>query len=118
MSRRFRDRLIREKISKLERKLSGFDVPLVIVHLDYRSDSLNEAYQAGLAQLASTASRASTFCRSRAEIAGAVASAFHTVTSHYCLVLRLPDRHSKVVQVELENGGRTLTYRNRFVLDK
>jgi hypothetical protein len=118
MSRRFPEGLVREKISKLDRKLAASEAPLFVVHLRYRNDRLNEAYQTGLMQLASTTGGASLFCRSMMEIPGAVASIFRTVASHYSLVLRLPERSSRIVQVQVENGGHALTYRNRFVFEK
>lgn len=118
MSRRFPEGLVKEKISRLERKLSGFESPLFIVHLDYRSDRLNEAYQAGLLQLASAAGGHSAFCRSRQEIPEAIAGTLNRIASAYRVDIQLPERPSKVVQVQLESGKRTLVYRNRFVLEE
>ncbi len=54
LSWRFPEDLVREKIRKLEVTLAPLQAPLFVVHLDYRSDRLNEAYQAGLKQLAAT----------------------------------------------------------------
>jgi hypothetical protein len=116
MSRNFPEGLIREKISKLEAKLAGSEAPLFIVHVAYRSDRMNEAYQAGLLQLAATCGGSAVFCRSRAEIADVMASTFRMVASHYSVVLRMPARPPKVVQVELDAAGHALTYRNRFVI--
>ncbi len=119
MSRRFPEGLVREKVSKLAAKLAGFEAPLFIVHLDYRNDRLNEAYQAGILQLAATTGGAASFCRSLGEIPDAIAGAFSTIASHYSLVLRLPERPPKMIQVQMENNaGRALTYRNRFVLQE
>lgn len=117
MSRRFPEGLVREKISKLERKLAAFEAPLFVIHLAYRSDRLNEAYQAGVKQLASTAGGASVFCRSRSEIPEAIASTLRSVSSHYSLVLRLPEHPARNLQVEVENSGRPVTYRNRFTVE-
>ncbi len=116
MSRRFPEGLVREKISSLAGKLSGYEAPLFIVHLAYRTDTLNEAYQAGLMQLVATEGGTSVFCRSRGEIAGAIADTFRTIASHYSIVLRVPPRRSKIVQVQLEAEGQSLTYRSRFAL--
>lgn len=118
LSRYFPEGLVRDKISKLESKLAGFEAPLFIVHLSYRSDRLNEAYQTGLLQLAAATGGASVFCRSRAEIPEAIANAFRTIASHYSLDLQLPEHISKVVPVQLESGGRALTYRSRFVFQE
>lgn len=118
MSRRFPEGLVREKVTKLQNKLAGFETPLFIVHLAYRSDRLNEAYQGGIMQLAAASGGAGAFCRSRAEIPDAVAGAFTSIASHYSLVLRMPERPSKILQVEVGNEGHTLTYRNRFVIER
>ena len=115
LSRYFPEGLVKEKISKLESKLAGFEAPLFIVHLSYRSDRLNEAYQTGLMQLAAATGGSSVFCRSRAEIPEAIANVFHSIASHYSLDIQIPERTSKVVPVQLESGGRALTYRSRLV---
>ena len=47
LSRRFRDRLIQEKISSLAASLGRFSAPLFFVHLEEQNDSLNVAYQNG-----------------------------------------------------------------------
>ncbi len=116
LSRYFPEGLVREKISKLEAKLAASEAPLFIVHVAYRSDRLNEAYQTGLLQLASTCGGMSVFCRSRAEVPDAIASTFRSVASHYSVVVRMPERSPKAVQVQLDAGSHTLTYRSRFVL--
>jgi hypothetical protein len=118
MSRAFPAGLIREKISKLESKLAVYQAPLFVVHVAYRSDRLNEAYQTGLFRLASASGGSSAFCRSRAEIPNVIASTFRTVASHYSVILRMPQRAPKVVQVQLEAAGQALTYRNRFVIQQ
>ena len=118
LSRRFPEGLVTEKISKLENKLAGFEAPLFIVHLDYRSDRLNQAYQTGLMQLAGATGGSSVFCRSRAEIPEAIANAFHTIASHYSLDIQLPERTPKALPVQLDSGGRALTYRSRFVFQE
>jgi hypothetical protein len=118
LSRNFPEGLIREKISKLEANLAVFEAPLFVIHVAYRSDRLNEAYQTGLLQLASASGGSSAFCRSRAEIPDIVSSTFHTVAAHYSISLRLPERPPKVVQVQLEAAGHVLTYRNRFVIQR
>jgi hypothetical protein len=118
MSRRFPDVLIREKISKLEGKLAPYEAPLFIVHTAYRADSLNDAYQTGLLQLVPTGGGSSALCRSRADVPEAIAGAFRAATSHFSVVLRLPEHKAKTLQVQLEAPGRTLNYRNRFVMDR
>ncbi len=118
LSRRFPEGLVREKISKLDSRLAAFEAPLFIVHLSYRSDRMNQTYQTGLMQLAATAGGASVFCRSRAEVPEAIGGVLAKAASHYSVVVSVPARQSKVVQVHLENRGGTLSYRSRFVVDR
>lgn len=118
ISRRFPEGLIREKISKLESKLSAYEAPVFIVHLSYRTDAMNEAYQTGLMQLAAATGTSATFCRSRAEVPEAISATLARVAAHYSLVLRVPERPQRVLQVQLDNGGRVLSYRSRIALDK
>lgn len=117
MSRRFPEGLVREKISKVEGVLSALQAPLFVVHLNYRSERLNEAYQAGLIQLARTTGGSSIFCRSRPEIPEAIARIFHEIVSHYAVTLEVPDQPPKILQVEIESEGTPLNYRRSFLMD-
>jgi hypothetical protein len=121
LSRRFPEQLIQEKIAKMEARLAGSQAPLFIVHLNYRSDRLNEAYQNGLKRLAEVTGGSAVFCRSIAEIPDSIGKTLATIDSHYSVSLEAPERAGKSVEVQLElaksgNGnGRNLTYRTRFV---
>jgi hypothetical protein len=119
MSRRFPEGLVREKVSKLESKMAGYQAPAFIVHLDYRTDQLNEAYQTGLMQLASATGGSASFCRSRAEIPDAIGTTFEAVAAHQSVVVRIPGKAgARAVQVQLGYNGRPLNARSRFVLGK
>jgi len=87
------------------------------VHLDYRTDTLNEAYQVGLKQVAQTTGGTSVFCRSKAEIPDAIKEMFGTIRSLYRVDVQLPERHPKIVKLEMVSGERVLTYRSQFRLD-
>jgi hypothetical protein len=115
MSRRFPEGLVLEKISKLETRLSSLAAPLLIVHLDYRSDRLNEAYQSGLMRLTAATGGSSAFCRTRADIPRQIAAVFRSIASHYSLDVEGPVQHSRIVSIEVDSGGRAASYRNRFV---
>jgi len=121
LSRRFPEQLIQEKIAKMEARLAGSQAPLFIVHLNYRSDRLNEAYQNGLKRLAEVTGGSAVFCRSIAEIPDSIGKTLATIDAHYSVSLEAPERAGKSVEVQLElaksgNGnGRNLTYRTRFV---
>jgi len=116
MSRRFRDGLVRERISRLDEALSMTETPVFIVHLTYRTDTLNQAYQTGLMTLAATTGGTSYFCRSQSEVSDAVSKAFDSITSQYSLIVPLPKESPKVVDVTLESPGRSLSWRARFTL--
>lgn len=118
LSRRFRDGLIRDRIARLDASLAATQTPVFIVHLNYRTDALNQAYQTGLMTLASTTGGNAWFCRSQPEIGAAVTDAFRAVTSHYSLIVEPPAEPApKSLEVVLESPGRTLAWRSRFTLD-
>jgi hypothetical protein len=116
LSRRFRDGLIREKISKLDASLEAVETPIFILHLAYRTDTLNQAYQTGLMTLAATTGGSSYFCRSQTEIPDAMGKAFDAITSQYSLTVALPKGRPKTVDVTLGSPGHTLNWRGRFAL--
>lgn len=118
LSRRFPEALVQEKISRLEASLAGRQSPLFIVHLRYYGNRLNEAYRDGLKRLAEVTGGMGIFCRSDAEIPGAVEQALEAITGSYSVTVALPERQRQdTLQVQLEHGGgRSLNYRTRFVL--
>jgi len=118
LSRRFPEGLVRDRISKLDAKLGSRQTPVFVVHLDYRTDRLNEAYQNGLMQLASATGGSSVFCRSNAEIAPAIDQMFQTITSHYSLDIQAPAQSGDYVEITLESANGSLRYRNRFRVQK
>ena len=121
LSRAFPEGLVREKGNKLIARLANYQTPLFIVHLDYRSDRVNEAYQVGLRELANVTAGKCTFCRSNAEIPSAIREMMAVMASHYSVTLELPKRQLKNLTVELAlegggNGSSGLNYRARFAL--
>ncbi len=114
ISRRFRDGLVRERISKLDGALAGIETLMFIVHLAYRTDSLNQAYQTGLMTLAATTGGISYFCRSQSEVADTIGKVFDAIGSHYSLRAPLPAASSGLLNIVLEGKGHTLRWRNRF----
>jgi hypothetical protein len=116
MSRYFPEGLVKDKISKLDTGLVASQAPLFIVHLDYRSDRLNEAYQSGLMRLADTTGGLASFCRSTTEIAPAVAKVLDSVNSLHFVTVELPRSAGRNIQVQVEAAERQLSYRSRFTL--
>ena len=115
LSRRFPEQLVREKIFKLQNSAQAAETPLFIAHLDYRSDRLNEAYQSGLMELATTTGGLAVFCRSVPEIPEAVKKLIRTIASHWSLKVEVPGA-AKMIQVEASNSGRLLRSRPRLAL--
>ena len=119
LSRKFPEVLIQEKMSKLETSLAREQTPLFVVHLRYRDDRLNEAYLNGLKRLAETTAGTSAFCRSTAEIPGAIEHAFRTIAAQYSVTVALPEKISPVLQIQITSDAgdnSALTYRTRFVM--
>jgi hypothetical protein len=118
MSRRFPEGLVKEKIARLETTLWALQAPLFIVHLDYRSERLDEAYQTGLMRLASATGGSSVFCRSRGEIPDAVKRMLETIAAHSSVVIGLPEKPATLMQLELASPAGAVTHRQRFGLGK
>jgi len=121
LSRRFPEALIQEKISSLQTQIAAGEAPLFIVHLQYRSSRLNQAYQNGLETLAEFTAGYGSFCRSQAEIPVAIGKAFTYMRSAWFLTIGLPEREHSAVQVRLElanHGDVHLAYRARLSLKR
>jgi hypothetical protein len=119
LSRRFPEALIVDKMGKLEKEISARDTPLFIVHLRYRTSTLNAAYQAGLKQLAEETAGWSVFCGSPSEIPEAMQHAFSAMSSQYVLTVGLPDRAPGTLQIHVESRGQEraagdIVYRSRL----
>lgn len=115
VSRHFPEGLIKERMSRVEDSLAALQPPLFVVHLDYRSDRLNEAYQGGLLKMAAVTGGAGMFCRSLADVGPVIGKAFESIRSHYSLVLRLPEKPARNLQIRIDSGDRSLNYRSRFL---
>lgn len=101
LSRRFPEALINAQISKLVEASSSLEAPLFVVHLNYRRDRLNIAYQNGLETLAEATGGRCDVCRSVAEIPEAIATMFARVSSAWRLTLALPTRIHYNIQIHL-----------------
>jgi len=101
LSRRFPEALINAKISKLVEASSSLEAPLFVVHLNYRRDRLNVAYQNGLETLADTTGGKSDICRSVAEIPEAISAMFARISSAWRLTLALPTKIHYNIQIHL-----------------
>lgn len=121
LSRRFPEALIEAKIDKMEKAISALETPLFIVHLRYRTSTLNAAYQAGLKRLADGTGGWSAFCASPAEIPQAMLQAFSAISSQYVLTVGLPNRPPAAIQIHVETQALAQTsgdivYRARLLI--
>jgi hypothetical protein len=119
LSRRFPETLVQEKVTRLGNRLATQQTPLFIVHLKYRSDRLNEAYQNGLKQLAETTGGSSAFCRTLTDIPEQIRAMLAVIESHYSVSVELPKKPRKAVQVHFSLAGsesNSLHYRPRLSL--
>ena len=118
LSRRFPEALINAKISKLVDDTSSLEAPLFVVHLNYRRDRLNVAYQNGLGTLAEATGGRSGICRSVAEIPEAVAAMFARISNAWRLTLALPTRIHYNIQIHLSapcgDGDLRISWRTHF----
>ncbi|MBY0372398.1 MAG: hypothetical protein K2Q23_00295 [Bryobacteraceae bacterium] len=118
LSRRFPDQLVRDQIQKTSDRLSRFEVPLYLVHLNYFSDPINESYQRGLLQLSTESGGAGVFCRSRGEISSAIEQVLAEAARHWNVTVETSRGKSRVFTVDLFNGDRDVPNRARFVIGK
>lgn len=118
LSRRFRDVLINEKISKLERHIRSLEAPLFVVHLHYRRNGLDISYQNGLDTLAKNTGGMTVICRSIPEIPQAISETFARITSMWNLILTIPPKDHHDMQVGLKascgSGELQLSWRSHF----
>jgi len=101
LSRRFPEAIINAKISRLVETSASLEAPLFVVHLNYRRDRLNVAYQNGLVTLADASGGKCDVCRSEAEIPEAISAMFARISSAWRLTLALPTRIHYNVQIHL-----------------
>ena len=118
LSRRFPDALIREKVSTLTNELLRTSVPIFVVHLNYRNDTLNEAYQTGIKRLAQATGGRSVFCRSIAEIPVAIGDMVNAIQAMDIVEVALPDGVKGTVTLTLEHPSGPIEYRSAFDIPK
>jgi hypothetical protein len=115
LSRRFPEGLVRDRTSRLSAKLTASQTPIFVVHLRYQTGQLDEAYQSGILQIAATTGGGAVFCRSDAEIPGAVESMLRKIAAHYAVDVQVPPGGSGSVVVSLESAtAGEMDYRSRY----
>lgn len=124
LSRRFSDRAVQEKVSRLAESLSQFTVPVFVLHLEYRGDSLNLAYQSGLERIAQASGGVALFCRTNDDIDSSLKNILLRIQSSYFLGIDQPSAKRRSVKLRIEASkpdggelGKTM-YREQLSLPK
>jgi len=106
LSRRFSDRAVQERTSRLAEALAEFTIPVFILHLEHRSDTLNLAYQSGLERIAAVSGGSAIFCRTTDEIKPSLDKLLARIQSVYFLGVDAPDvkRQSVKIRIEVQNA--------------
>ena len=76
LSRRFAGRALQEKITRMSKAISRFQVPIIVVHIAPGEDPLNRAYQNGLKQLAEIGGGKCLLSKSIGDISSTIHEAF------------------------------------------
>ncbi len=117
LSRRFSDNLVKERVSRLVSGLTATQTPVFIVHLDYRTDPLNEAYQTGLLEVARATGGNAWFCRSLSGIPTEVREALDRAESLWSVRVGLPNTDVRQFDVTLAIPSQgLLEYRSRYTI--
>lgn len=101
LSRRFRDRVIQERVTMLTDSLGAYGAPLFFVHLQERNGELDVAYQNGIRRFAEETAGSAYFVRGISEVEGAVDQAWDRMAGHYSIHLEEPPDTGKDFRVEL-----------------
>ena len=102
LSRRFSDRAVSEQVSRIALSLKKYTIPLFILHLQFRADSLNLAYQSGLERIASASGGQTLLCRTVDEIAPGLDALFNRMKASYFLGVDFPERKKSVLKLRVE----------------
>ena len=93
---------------------------MFVVHLHYRHDRLDDAYQNGLETLARATGGEAYVCRSLAEIPQVISNMFARITAAWRVTLTVPPKTHGHVQIGLNascgGGDLQLSWRSRFQL--
>lgn len=124
LSRRFSDRAIQEQTSRQSDALSEFTAPIFILHLSYRTDSLNLAYQSGLEKIAEASGGLTLFSRTSDDVKPLLDTILTRIRSAYLLGVDQPTvkRNAVKIRVEVKKaGGQSpgkIIYREQISLPK
>ena len=101
LSRRFAGRALQEKITRMSKAISKFQVPIIVVHIAPGEDPLNRAYQNGLKQLAEIGGGKCLLSKSMGDISSTLHEAFEWAQSFYLLGFRLTAAKGHFADIEI-----------------
>ena len=101
LSRRFAGRALQEKITRMSKAISKFQVPIIVVHIAPGEDPLNRAYQNGLKQLAEIGGGKCLLSKSIGDISSTIHEAFEWARSFYLLGFRLTAAKGHYADIEI-----------------
>ncbi|MGE3949465.1 MAG: hypothetical protein AB7H86_22555 [Blastocatellales bacterium] len=102
LSRRFSDRAVQERMSRMVDLVTPFRIPIFILHLEYRTDTLNLAYQSGLERIAAGTGGSTIICRTNDEIAPGLEKLLAQIKSSYFLGIEKPEAAKPAVRIRVE----------------
>ena len=104
LSRRFSDRAVQEQMSRQVDALSQFTVPIFILHLNYRTDSMNLAYQSGLERIAAASGGLTLFSRTSDDTDSLLKTLLKRIQSSYFLGVETPspDKKRRTIKLRVE----------------
>ena len=119
LSRRFRDRLIQERIKRTLEKLIGAWTPLFFLHLENRRDNLNIVYQNGLTQFAQATAGEVLFCDSVAQVPAYLQQLIERIRTLHLLTVETPIEAAGRVRLKVESeSAAELIHREQFEIAK
>lgn len=106
LSRRFSDRAVQEQMSRQSDALGEFTTPIFVLHLSYRTDSMNLAYQSGLERIASVSGGLTLFSRTNDDVESLLKTLLKRIQSSYFLGVDQPTakRHAVKLRVEAKKA--------------
>lgn len=102
LSRRFRDRVVQERVTSLIASLRAYSAPLFFVHLQERNGDLDVAYQNGIQRFAEETAGKAYFVRAISDVASAVDGAIQRIGAHYSVRLKAPASSATPLDIRLE----------------
>ena len=102
LSRRFSDRAVQERMSTLAEALTPFNIPIFVLHLSHRDDTLNLAYQSRLERIAANSGGTAIFCRTSDEIRPSLDSILSRIRSEYVIAVEPPGKKRESLKVHID----------------